>query len=97
MARGKKDIRMTKIFCQGENSMPAYSFVSFPAPGVNSGMDNVLHSAANYVIGKFPRRVIRAHFVVPGIRCGIFKRKVRKGLRRDNHEVYLPGSRLHAA
>jgi hypothetical protein len=43
--------------------MPTYSFVSFPAPGVKSGMDNVLHSVANYVIGKFPHRVIRAHFV----------------------------------
>jgi hypothetical protein len=43
--------------------MPTYSFVSFPATGVKSGMDNVLHSVANYVVNKFPHRVIRALFV----------------------------------
>jgi hypothetical protein len=43
--------------------MPTYSYVSFPASGVKSGMDNVLHSVSNYVVGKFPHRVIRAVFV----------------------------------
>jgi hypothetical protein len=42
--------------------MPKYSFVSFPASGVKSGMDNVLHSVTKYVVGKFPHRVIRAYF-----------------------------------
>jgi hypothetical protein len=43
--------------------MPIYSYVSFPSSGVKAGMDNVLHSVADYVVGKFPHRVIRASFV----------------------------------
>jgi hypothetical protein len=43
--------------------MSTYSYVSFPASGVKAGMDNVLHSVANYVVGKFPHRVIRGTFV----------------------------------
>jgi hypothetical protein len=43
--------------------MPTYSFVSFPASGVKSGMDNILHSVAHYVVNKFPHRVIKALFV----------------------------------
>jgi hypothetical protein len=43
--------------------MPTYSYVSFPSSGVKAGMDNVLHSVADYVVGKFPHRVIRASFV----------------------------------
>jgi hypothetical protein len=43
--------------------MPTFSFVVFPASGVKSGIDNILHSVSNYVVGKFPHRVIRATFV----------------------------------
>jgi hypothetical protein len=44
-------------------NMPTYSYVSFPASNVKSGMDNVLHTAANYVVKKFSHRVIRGTFV----------------------------------
>jgi hypothetical protein len=43
--------------------MSTYSYVSFPASGVKAGMDNVLHTVANYVVGKFPHRVIRGVYV----------------------------------
>jgi hypothetical protein len=43
--------------------MPTLSFVTFPASGVKSGIDNILHSVSNHVVGKFPHRVIRAVFV----------------------------------
>jgi hypothetical protein len=43
--------------------MSTYSYVSFPTSGVKSGMDNILHSVANYVTSKFPHRVIKGTFV----------------------------------
>ncbi|MDR1502122.1 MAG: hypothetical protein LBT43_06675 [Prevotella sp.] len=44
-------------------NMATFSFVNFPASGVKSGLDNIFHSVAKYVVGKFPHRVIRAYFV----------------------------------
>jgi hypothetical protein len=43
--------------------MSTYAYASYPAPGVNSGINNVLHSVTKYVLGKFPHRVIKAFFV----------------------------------
>ena len=40
--------------------MPTRCFVTFPATGVKAGVDNILHSVANFIIGKFPQRTIRA-------------------------------------
>ena len=40
--------------------MPTRCFVIFPATGVKAGMDNILHSVAKFIVGKFPQRTIRA-------------------------------------
>ena len=40
--------------------MPTRCFVTFPATGVKAGMDNILHSVAKFIVGKFPQRTIRA-------------------------------------
>lgn len=40
--------------------MPTRCYMTFPASGVKAGTDNILHAVANYLVGKFPQRVIRA-------------------------------------
>lgn len=40
--------------------MPTRHFATFPATGVKSGIDNILHAVSNFIIGKFPQRTIRA-------------------------------------
>lgn len=40
--------------------MPTRCFTTFPATGVKAGLDNVLHSVSDFIIGKFPQRTIRS-------------------------------------